>query len=129
MLKKEVKMAYLKVSGVDLSSYINSLVADDEPVWNTKAGRTLDASFTGRIIARKWKLNLATRPLSQAESAIIHGALKVGDFVQAEFIPPTSTNDTLIERTFYVSPSSNPVYSYAKGLPRYSTMTFNLIEK
>lgn len=122
-------MTYLKVSGVNLSSYINSLVPDGEPVWNTKAGRTLDATFVGRIVARKWKLNLTTRPLSQSESAIIHSALKVGDFVEVEFIPPDSADDTLVIDTFYVSPTSNTVYSYVKGLPRYSTMTFNLIQQ
>lgn len=122
-------MAYLKVAGVDLSKYINQLVIDREPVWNTTAGRALDATFTGRIIAKKWKLNLATRPLNQQESAIIHNALTIGDFVEVEFIPTDKANEELEKAIFYVSPSSNTVYSYAKGLPRYSTMTFNLIEQ
>lgn len=120
---------FLVVSDVDLSSYINALSIDDEPVWNTKAGRTLDATFTGRIVARKWKINLATKPLTQSESAIIHSALKVGDFVKVKFIPPTNSDDTMIERTFYVSPASNSVYSYNAKLIRYETMTFNLIEQ
>jgi hypothetical protein len=120
---------YLMVSDLDLSPYINSMSIDGEPVWNTKAGRTLDASFVGRIVARKYKINLGTKPLNQSESAIIHNALKRGDFVKAKFIPPESTDDTMIERTFYVSPTSNGVYSYNKKLVRYETMTFNLIEQ
>lgn len=122
-------MAYLKVSGVDLSKYIKQLTIDHEPVWNSSAGRTLDATYTGRIIAKKWKLSLTTRPLSQQEASIIHSALTVGDFVEVDFVPLNSTNGALVKSTFYVSPSTGKVYSYAKGLPRYSTMTFNLIEQ
>ena len=120
---------YLEVSGVDLSKYINQLIPDTEPIWNTKAGRTLDATFTGRIIARKTKLNIGTRPLTQKESSIIHNALKVGDFVNVKYIAPDSADDTLTTGTFYVSPLSNTVYSYNNRLVRYSTMTFNLIEQ
>lgn len=120
---------YLMVSDVDLSPYINSMSIDGEPVWNSKAGRTLDASFVGRIVARKYKINLGTKPLQQSESAIIHSALKRGDFVKVKFIPPESTDDTMIERTFYVSPTSNGIYSYNEKLVRYETMTFNLIEQ
>jgi hypothetical protein len=120
---------YLEVSGVNLSSYISKMTIDDEPVWNDNAGRALDAGFVGRIIARKWKINLATKPLHQKESAIIHSSLKVGDFIKVKFIPPTSENDELIERIFYVSPSSNSVYSYVNGIVRYESMSFNLIEK
>lgn len=120
---------YLFVSGVDLSPYIKTMDIDDEPVWNTDAGRTIDATFVGRVVARKWKLNFSTIPLTQKESSIIHSALKVGDFVQVKFIPPTATNDTFLTKTFYVSPTSNKVFSYNDKLVRYETMTFNLIEQ
>lgn len=120
---------YIEVSGVNLSSYISKMTIDDEPVWNDSAGRALDAGFVGRIIARKWKINLATKPLTQKESAIIHSALKTGDFIKVKFIPPTSNSDTLLEKTFYVSPASNTVYSYVNGIVRYESMSFNLIEK
>ena len=120
---------YLEVSGVDLSRFVSQMVIDTEPIWNTKAGRTLDATFTGRIVAKKAKLNIGTRPLTQEESSIIHNALKVGDFVQEKYIAPDSADDTLKTGTFYVSPQSNTVYSYVKRYSRYSTMTFNLIEQ
>lgn len=120
---------YLFVSGVDLSPYIKTMDIDDEPVWNTDAGRTIDATFVGRVVARKWKLNFSTIPLTQKQSAMIHSALKIGDFVQAKFVPPTATNDTFLTKTFYVSPTSNKVFSYNDKLVRYETMTFNLIEQ
>ena len=124
-------MAYLKVNGVDLSPYVNKLQTDHEPVWNSKAGRAIDdnATFTGRIITRKWKLNIGIRVLSQSESAIIHKALKSADFLSVEFIPTDSEDDALKTITCYSSAQSNDVYSYVKGLPRYSGMSFNLIEQ
>ena len=124
-------MAYLKVNGVDLSPYVNKLQTDHEPVWNSKAGRAIDdnATFTGRIITRKWKLNIGIRVLSQKESAIIHKALKSADFLTVQFIPTDSEGDTLKTITCYSSAQSNDVYSYVKGLPRYSGMSFNLIEQ
>ena len=124
-------MAYLKVNGVDLSPYVNKLQTDHEPVWNSKAGRAIDnnATFTGRIITRKWKLNIGIRVLSQKESAIIHKALKSADFLTVQFIPTDSEYDTLKTITCYSSAQSNDVYSYANGLPRYSGMSFNLIER
>lgn len=124
-------MAYLKVNGVDLSPYVNKLKTDHEPVWNSKAGRAIDnnATFTGRIITRKWKLNIGIRVLSQKESAIIHKALKSADFLTVQFIPTDSEDDTLKTITCYSSAQSNDVYSYVNGLPRYLGMSFNLIEQ
>lgn len=124
-------MSYLKIAGVDLSPYIKSMTTDDEPIWNSKAGRAIDeeATFTGRIVARKWKISMTTRVLTQKESALIAKTLKSGTFVDVEFIPTDSETDELITKTFYVSPISNSAYSYAPGLPRYSGMTFNLIQQ
>lgn len=124
-------MAYLKVNDVDLSPYINKMKTDHEPVWNSKAGRAIDnnATFTGRIITRKWKLNVGIRVLSQKESAIIHKALKSADFLTVQFIPTDSETDTLKTIKCYSSAQSNDVYSYVNGLPRYSGMSFSLIEQ
>lgn len=122
-------MSYLKVNGVDLSPYVNKMTTDHEPVWNTKAGRALDTTFTGRIIGRKWTLSVGTRPLSQKESSIIHKALKSADFLSVQFIPTDSENDNLQTITCYVSAPSNKSYSYAEKMPRYSDMSFSLIEK
>ena len=124
-------MAYLKVNGVDLSPYVNKLQIDHEPIWTSKAGRAIDtnATFTGRIVARKWKLSVGIRVCSQEESAIIHNALKSRDFLSVQFIPTDSATDTLKTITCYSSAQSNNPYSYANGLPRYSGMSFNLIEQ
>lgn len=122
-------MTYLEVEGVNLSSYINEMTTDHEPIWNTKAGRTLDATFVGRIIGHKWKLSVGTRVLSQKESAIIHKAIKNKEFLTVKFIPTDSETDKLKAITCYVSVQSNKVYSYVNGLPRYSGMSFSLVEQ
>lgn len=122
-------MAYLKVSGVDFSSYVNKMTTDYEPIWNTSAGRTLTTDFVGRIIGYKWKLSINIKPLKQEESAMLHKALRQSDFVTVEFIPTDQETDDLVSKVFYVSSISNPVYSYANGLPRYSGMAFNLIQQ
>ena len=124
-------MVYLIVNGVDLSPYINKLQTNHEPIWNSKASRAIDsnATFTGRIIARKWKLNIGMGALSQEDSAIIHNALNSSDFLSVQFIPTDSATDELQTITCYASVPSNDVYSYVNGLPRYSGMSFSLIEQ
>lgn len=124
-------MAFLRVNGVDFSPYINELQTDRETIWNEKAGRTIDsnATFTGRIIAKKWKLNIGTRVLSQKESSIIHNTLHSANFLDIQFIPTNSDTDDMITIKAYVSTIKNKVYSYNDKLPRYSNASFNLIEQ
>lgn len=122
-------MAFLKISGTDVSEYISGLTPTHEPVWNPKAGRTLTADFTGRVIARKWKLQCTTRPLSQEEIVKIMNLLEEADFFDVEFIPTNATAP--ITRTFYVNAPSTKVYSYhpSLGNVRYSSLSFNIIEQ
>lgn len=122
-------MSYLKISGTDVSDYIKTLSMSHEPVWNTKAGRTLTADFVGRVIARKWKLQCTTRPLSQTEMQTITNLLEKADFFNVEFIPTNATAS--ITRKFYVNAPSTKVYTYSEKLPnvRYESLSFNVIEQ
>ena len=122
-------MAFMKISDIDVSDYIKTLSISHEPVWNTKAGRTLTADFVGRVIARKWKLQCTTRPLSQVEMQTITNLLEGADFFDVEFIPTNETNS--ITRTFYVNAPSTKVYTYSDKLPnvRYEGLSFNIIEQ
>lgn len=122
-------MAFMKISGTDVSGYINTLSISHEPVWNSKAGRTLTADFTGRVIARKWKLQCTTRPLSQAEMQMLMNLLERADFFNVEFIPTNATAP--ITRPFYVNAPSTKVYTYSEELPnvRYESLSFNIIEQ
>ena len=122
-------MAFMKISDIDVSDYIKTLSISHEPVWNTKAGRTLTADFVGRVIARKWKLQCTTRPLSQVEMQTITNLLEVSDFFDVEFIPTNETNP--ITKTFYVNAPSTKVYTYSDKLPnvRYESLSFNIIQQ
>ena len=122
-------MAFMKISGTDVSDYIKTLSISHEPVWNSKAGRTLTADFVGRVIARKWKLQCTTRPLSQSEMQMITNLLERADFFNVEFIPMNETNS--ITRTFYVNAPSTKVYTYSEELPnvRYESLSFNIIQQ
>lgn len=122
-------MSYLKISGTDLSDYIKTMSISHEPVWNSKAGRTLTADFVGRVIARKWKLQCATRPLSQNDIQTIMNLLEGADFFNVEFIPTNAI--TPITRIFYVNAPTTKVYTYSDKLPnvRYESLSFNIIEK
>lgn len=122
-------MSYLKISGTDISDYIQTISISHEPVWNSKAGRTLTADFAGRVIARKWKLECTTRPLSQTEMNTITNLLETTDFFNVEFIPTNATS--VITRTFYVNAPSTTIYSYNSNLEnvRYKSLSFNIIEQ
>lgn len=122
-------MSYLKISNTDLSGYIKSISISHEPVWNSKAGRTLTADFVGRVIARKWKLQCTTRPLSQTEMNKITSLLESADFFNVEFIPLNATTATT--KTFYVNAPSTKIYTYSDKLPnvRYESLSFNIIEQ
>ena len=122
---------FLEINDVDISPYIKSLQPSHESIWNSKAGRSIDseATFVGRIVARKWKLQVKTIPLSQEKVAKIVGLLEQSDFFSAKFIPTNGTD--FIKSNFYVGSISTPVYSYNSELSnvRYSELSFDIIER
>ena len=122
---------FLEINDVDISPYIKSLQPSHESIWNSKAGRSIDseATFVGRIVARKWKLQVKTIPLSQEKVTKIVGLLEQSDFFSAKFIPTNGTD--FIKRNFYVGSISTSVYSYNSELSnvRYSELSFDIIER
>lgn len=122
---------FLEINDVNISPYIKSLQPSHESIWNGKAGRSIDseATFVGRIVARKWKLQVKTIPLSQEKVAKIVGLLEQSDFFSAKFIPTNGTD--FIKKNFYVDSISTPVYSYNSELSnvRYSELSFDIIER
>ena len=122
---------FLEINNVDISPYIKSLQPSHESIWNSKAGRSIDseATFVGRIVARKWKLQAKTIPLSQENVAKIVGLLEQSDFFTVRFIPTNGT--AVIKKKFYVGSISTQVYSYNSQLSnvRYSELSFDIIER
>lgn len=129
-MREEVDyVSYLKISGTDVSKYIQTLSIEHEPVWSTNAGRTLDATFVGDIIAWKWKLIIATKPLTQKESALITSLIENRAFFDVSFIPPDSQTDTFHTARMYTNAPASTLYSYHKNLIRYQALAFNVIEQ
>ena len=122
-------MAFLEISGTDVSKYINSMKITHEPIWSTNAGRTLNANFVGDIVARKWTLDVTTRPLTQQESSLIQGLVESSPFFNVKFIPTNSSDDALKTIRVYTSTPTHTVYSYNKNLVRYQSVSFSLIEQ
>lgn len=122
-------MAFLKISGTDISEYIQDLSITHEPVWSTNAGRTLDATFVGDIVAWKWKLQIQTIPINQNESSLISRLIESSPYFSVSFIPPNQSSDNLITVNMYTGTPSYPVYSYVKGKKRYNGMEFNFVEQ
>lgn len=120
---------YLKINGTDVSGYIQTLLIEHEPVWSTNAGRTLDATFVGDIIAWKWKLQITTKPLTQKESAVIKGLIENTAFFNVSFVSPNSTSDVLQTASMYTNAPASTLYSYHENLIRYQGLSFNLIEQ
>lgn len=120
---------HIKISNTDISGYVKKLTITHEPVWNSRAGRTLTSTFVGRVVNRKWKLQFTTRPLSQEEVSKIVNLVEASDFFDVEFIP--TNGNTPIIRTFYVNSPTAEVYSYNNELKnvRYSSLAFNIIEQ
>lgn len=123
-------MYFLKINNTDISDSIASLSVTHEPVWNTKAGRTLTAEFVGRVIARKWKLEFTTVSLSQDDMNSIVSLIEQNDFLDVTFIPLNSNGEP-ITRPFYINAPTTEVYSYSDELTgvRYKSLSFNIIEK
>ena len=120
---------HIKISNTDISGYVKKLTVTHELVWNSKAGRTLASTVVGRVVAKKWKLQFTTRPLSQEEVSKIINLVEASDFFDVEFIPTNAT--TPITRPFYVNAPSTKVYTYSDKLPnvRYESLSFNIIEQ
>lgn len=127
--KGVVELSFLKINDVDLSSYINAMVITHEPVWSTNAGRTLDATFVGDIVARKWKLQITTKPLGQSDTGMILGLLESSPFFNASFIPTNGSDDSMVTAKVYTSTPTVTTYSYHPMLTRYKSIAFNLIEQ
>lgn len=122
-------MSFLKINGTDVSEYIQTMSITHEPVWSTNAGRTLNGTFVGDIITRKWKINLTTKPLKQKESGIITNLIESIPYFYVDFIPTNQETDTEVRIIMYSGSPSHTLYSYNKNYIRYQGMSFNLIEQ
>lgn len=97
-----------------------------EKIWSKNTGRTTTGEMVGDIVGIKNKIKIAWPPLSGEEVAKIDGAITPAFFEVYYKNPRTNQYETGI---FYAGTPSYPVYSYVNGLPEYSGVAVDLVEK
>ena len=117
-------MDYCVISGH--SFRCKKISVSREKIWSKNTGRTTDGTMTGDIVAIKKKYVIEMPPMSGAEVALLDGLLSEPFFTAKLKNPQTNT---IVEDTFYSNSQTYPFYSYAKGLPEYVGVQFNLIEQ
>lgn len=118
-------MDVLKIDGVVMPP-IKSLTISREPIWSKNAGRGADGTMIGDIVAQKLKLQITFAPMSDEKAKLLDNAI-LPAFFSATFRNPGTGEMTTKE--MYAGSPAYPVYSYVNGLPRYSGVGVNLVEK
>lgn len=117
----------LKIDGVDMPEpKFGGLTITPEKVWSKNTGRTTTGEMVGDIIAIKNKLKISWPPLTAEQVAVIDAAITPAYFDVYYKDPRTNQYET---KRMYAGTPTYPVYSYATGLPDYSGVAVDLIEK
>lgn len=77
-------------------------------------------------IATKRKLNLEWPPLSYADCSILLKAVKDVFFTVTY---PDPMEGTMLTKTMYVGDRTTPAYQYINGVPKWSGLKMNFIER
>ena len=92
-----------------------------------ESGRTLDGKSHKDIITQIVKLNPVWNNLSGEEASAILQAVCPYAYRNVTYIDPQT--NTEVTKSFYTGDKSASVHTYALGLTRYSTVSFNFIEE
>jgi len=91
-----------------------------------ESNRNANGELSRDRIAVKRKLNCEWGPLEPAQiSALLNAVSAI--FFTAEFPDPQA--GTLITKTMYVGDRTTPAYSFINGVPKWSGLKMNFIEK
>jgi len=91
------------------------------------SGRTLDGIMHKDVIAQKRKLDCSWNGLSQSEAATLLQAVNASVFMSVTYDDPLTGAE--LTRTFYVGDKSAPVQIWTLNNKRFSSVSFNFIEK
>lgn len=114
----------LKINGVAIPTPKSFKVGyndiDGETNRNAKGDLTRDRIATKRKIECEWG------PLSPTEISQVLKAVQP-EFFQCEY--PDPLEGTFITKTMYTGEKNSPMYSCINGRPKWSGLSFNIIEK
>lgn len=120
-------MAMLKINGVAVKSP-SVFTWDIFDQSSEESGRsTNDGRMNKDIVSRKRKLTCTWNGLSRTEAKTILQAVSGSAFFSVTYPDSLSGQDET--RTFYVGDRSTPFRIWTANNKRYSSLTFNLIER
>ena len=118
-------MAILKVDGIALKTPA-ALSWGLEDITAGDSGRTEDAVMHKNRITQKRKISLSWNNPTQEETAVIPQAFNP-EYIKLTY--PDAMSGTDRTGTFYVTDRSAPVKIWTVGTKRYSSVSFDLIER
>lgn len=105
----------------------SKLTITKNKVWSKNTGRSSTGAFIGDIVAVKDKLQIEWKTMDQKNGALLDSIVAKPSFT-VKYIDPSDSDGKVVEKKMYSNDPSYPVYSYAKGLTRYTGVGVNLIE-
>ncbi len=96
-------------------------------LWSEGSGRSLTGKWLGSIKARKYKLEVAWRQLSDAEAKTISNVIDADDFFPVKFWDPDTNDYKTI--TCYSSDPDFDVYSYNEKYKTYKGINCSFVEQ
>lgn len=115
----------LEVDGNELPTPSTVSVSRNK-VWSQNSGRTKSATFTGDLIAIKWRVDATWQYVSEATVKQILQSLEPA-FINVRFKNPR--NNAFETKKFYGGDESLTVYNYDIEEAVYESVTVSLVEK
>lgn len=104
-----------------------SIKISREKIWSKNTGRSDSGKMTGDIVAIKTTLKIEWAILSAEEIKLIDQYLSTA-FFECTYLDPALGNKETT-KSFYAGSPMYPVYSYVPGLPEYTGVGVDLIER
>lgn len=118
-------MAFWKIDGVEIpcpSSFTWGLQDVSDP----DAGRTLDATMHKNRVGQKRKLSIGYNNPDAVTASVVLKAINP-EYIEVYY--PDAMSGDMESRTFYVGDRTAPMKYWYVGNHKYSSLTFELIER
>lgn len=114
----------LKINGTKIKAPQTMSVALEDI--DATATRNVLGELTRDRVATKRKLTCTWGPLTNSEISILLKAVK-DEFFTVSF--PDPQEGKVITKTMYVGSRTAPIYTWHKGVPQWTSLSMNFIER
>jgi hypothetical protein len=121
------KTNYLWIKGVLVKAPFSIKISRNK-LWSDGSGRSLTGKWLGSIKARKYKLEVAWRQLSDSEADTLVSAIDSADYFTVKFVDPYSRG-AYKEITCYAGDVDLEVYSYNDKYKTYKGINCSFVEQ